>query len=82
MMTEDGRPHRAVRLDIKIEADTRQAMINTLDDIGRLIATEQITDGVSGGYDSGYIYKYTENDRPTHAEYADQLKEYLSKVKL
>ena len=78
-MENDGKPHRAVILTVTIEADTRQAMVNALDGIGQQIAREELTTGVSGGYDSGYIYSYTEKGSPSHDEYADQLSEYLTK---
>jgi hypothetical protein len=72
-------PHRAVRLVIAIEADTRQAMVDTLDSIGQQIAFQQLTSGVSGGYNSRYTYEYKESELPTHDEYVKLLNEYLEK---
>lgn len=73
----DDKPHRAVILTVTIEADTRQAMIDALDGIGQQIARGELTTGVSGGYNNGYIYSYVENDGPSHDEYWDQLSIYL-----
>jgi hypothetical protein len=74
----DDTPHRAVRLDLSLEADNRAALIAALENIERLIAAGEMTRGCSGGYDSGYTYTYLERDRPTHDEYAAQLKDWLA----
>jgi len=72
-------PHRAVTLEVKIEADSRQSMIDALDSIGQQIARGELTTGVTGGYDSGWVYSYKESASPTHDEYSDMLSEYLKK---
>jgi hypothetical protein len=74
----DDTPHRAVRLDLSLEADTRAALITALENIGRLIAAGEMTSGCSAGYDSGYTYTHIERGRPTHDEYAAQLKDWLA----
>lgn len=71
-------PHRAVRIKLDLEADSREAIISALANIERRVAMHDLTEGCSGGYDSGYTYTYTEAERPTHDEYAQALKDWLA----
>lgn len=74
-------PHRAVRLKLDLEADDRMSMIQALENIGRRIAMQELTNGCSGGPDSGYIYTYTESEHPTAKEYREQLTDWLASTK-
>lgn len=79
-MTEPIKPpHRACRLVLDLGADTRNDMVSALENIARQLDRGEMTTGVSGGYDSGYSYTYTEAEHPTHAEYIEQLNVYLGK---
>jgi hypothetical protein len=72
-------PQRAVRLTLKMEADTREALASALFNMAARIDRGEMTAGVSGGYDSGYIYELIERDRPTHDEYFAALNAYLDR---
>jgi hypothetical protein len=74
-------PHRAVRLVLDLEADTREDLLSALRQIGIEIAMGQLTKGVSGGYSSGYSYEYTESASPTHDQYFEALNLYLKQNK-
>jgi hypothetical protein len=76
-MSEIEKPVRAVTLELKIEADTRQDMIYTLQIIATDIAMGKMTKGCSGSYSSGYTYEYKESDSPTHDEWFEHLTKYL-----
>jgi len=74
-------PTRAVRLTLKLEADTRHCLASALYHMASEIERGRMTTGVSGGCDSGYIYELTESDHPTHDEYFEQLRVYLDRLK-
>ena len=74
-------PERAVRLTMKLTADDRQALANALYNIACQVERGEMTTGVSGGCDSGFIYELIENDHPTHDEYFIQLRAYLDAKK-
>ncbi len=70
-------PTRAMRLTLKIEADTRNDLVSALMNFATQIDREEITTGVSGGYDSGCIYELLANPTQTHEAYFQQLHAYL-----
>jgi hypothetical protein len=74
-------PKRACRFVLDLEADTRQDLAGALFNISSRIERGEMTHGVSGGYSSGYIYELTENDTPTHDEWAERLRTYLDEKK-
>jgi hypothetical protein len=76
---DDRPPQRACVLRLNLQADTREAVIDALNNIGIRIACEQMTTGVSGGYDSGYDYEYTESAEPSHDEYVKKLNAWLER---
>lgn len=71
-------PERACRLQLDIQADTRDEMVRALESIATAIDRGEMSTGCSGGVHSGWTYAYVESDSPTHAEYLEQLKAYLS----
>lgn len=70
-------PKRACRFVLDLEADTRDDLATALFNIASQLERSELTQGVSGGYSSGYIYELSENDRPSHTEWAQQLRAYL-----
>ena len=70
-------PTRAICLTMKIEADTRDDLVSALMNFATQIDREEITTGVSGGYDSGYIYELLVDPTQTHEAYFQQLHAYL-----
>lgn len=74
-------PKRACRFVLDLQADTRQDLADALYNMASQIECGEMTQGVSGGYSSGHIYELSENDRPTHTEWAQQLRDYLDSLK-
>lgn len=72
-------PERKVVFLLKVGADDRQSLANALWSIADQIERREINGptGVSGGYDSGYIYEFREGDGPSHDEYFEQLNAHL-----
>lgn len=80
-MSSTEAPRRAVRLTLKLEADDRGSLAHALFELSNRADRGELTNGVSGGSDSGYIYEYSESDTPTHNEYFEQLRKYLEALK-
>ncbi len=74
-MTET--PRRACRFVLDLEADTRDDLATALFNLASRMERGELTQGVSGGYSSGYVYELSESDRPTHTEWAQNLRTYL-----
>lgn len=71
-------PERACRLQLDIQADTRDEMVRALEGIATAIDRREMSTGCSGGVHSGWTYAYVENDGPSHEEYQQQLKAYVA----
>lgn len=71
-------PVRACRLQLDIQADTRDEMVRALEGIATAIDRREMSTGCSGGVHSGWTYEYAENDGPSHEEYQLQLKAYVA----
>ena len=67
-------PRRAVTLLLDLQADSKDALLNALENIITHIDRGELTKGCSGGYDAGYTYEYAEAAGPSHDEYVEQLK--------
>ena len=74
-------PRRAYILELKLQADDKRAIHSALKHIDFLIASNQLTQGVSGGYDSGYSYKLDVDESITHDNYIEKLEKYLAEKK-
>jgi hypothetical protein len=74
-------PKRACRFVLDLLAYTRDDRASALFNRASQIERGELTQGVSGGYSSGYIYELTESDRPTHDEWAQNLRAYLDQRK-
>jgi hypothetical protein len=74
-------PKRACQFVLDLQADTRQELADSLYNIASRIERGEMTRGVSGGYSSGYVYELTENEGPTHDEWAANLRAYLDAKK-
>ena len=72
-------PKRACRFELDLQADTRDELASALFNLATRIERGELSTGVSGGYSSGCVYSLTESDRPTHAEYVEQLNAYLKR---
>lgn len=71
-------PERACRLQLDIQADTRDEMVQAIEYIATAIDRGEMSTGCSGGVHSGWTYEYVERAGPTHEEYHQQLKAYLA----
>ncbi len=74
-----NQPRRAFVLTLTIGADTREALSNALHNLSYQVAAEKLTEGVSGGVDSGYTYKLDVDESITHERYVQELTDYLDK---
>lgn len=68
---------RAFVLTLTVGADTRRALAGALYNLAYRVEAEEITEGVSGGYDSGYTYKLDVDESITHDSYFEELNAYL-----
>lgn len=75
--TELASPHRAVRLKLEIEADSREDLRHALWHFDRTFDERQPPGGMSGGYSWGWIYTLAEDSGPSHDEYAAQLERWF-----
>lgn len=71
-------PERACRLQLDIQADTRDEMVQAIEYIATAIDRGEMSTGCSGGVHSGWTYEYVERAGPTYEEYHEQLKAYLA----
>ena len=70
-------PKRAVRLTLKLDADTKNDLARELENIASMIDRDELTVGVSGGFSSGYIYELLHDPEQTHDKYFMELRDYL-----
>jgi hypothetical protein len=70
-------PHRAVRLTVLLEADSKEDMLRAIDSIGQAISRDELTTGTWGAPSHGAIYEYVRGDSPTHDEYFEQTRRWL-----
>jgi len=70
-------PVRAVRLTLRIEADTRNDLVSALMNFATQVDREEVTTGVSGGSNSGWVYELLVDPTQTHEAYFQQLDAYL-----
>lgn len=70
-------PHRAVRLSIAMEADTRADMASALIDLACRIERDEVSNGVWGSPSDGAIYELLTDPSMTHDAYHAALVEYL-----
>lgn len=76
-----GKPERAHKLIMVVEADSARALASFLFNMSNQIDRGEITTGVSGGYDSGAIYSYKVNPDQTHDAYFQELETYLASLR-
>ena len=74
-------PMRAVRLTLKLDADDMPELSHTLRAIADHAERGELTDGVSGGPCSGYIYELLQDPTMTHDAYHAALRAYLDVLK-
>lgn len=74
-------PQRAYRLTLKLEADTLSELASALMNLSLRADRGELTRGVCGGPDSGYIYELLINPAQTHETYFNQVREYLARKK-
>lgn len=71
-------PIRAFRLTLRLDADTKDELVHALEAIALRIEREELTVGLSGGVSSGYTYELLADPSKTHAQYFDELRQYLA----
>ena len=73
-----GELRRRHKLVLTLETDTEEEMFARLGDIPRRIRAGEFTTGVSGGYSSNAIYRYTVDEDVTHDSYFEALEAHLT----
>ena len=76
-MSEQQPPRRAYVFEIKIGADSRDDLIGVFRQLEYELYTSQLTEGVSGGYSSGYTYKLDVDESITHDTFVTNLNAWL-----
>lgn len=71
-------PHRAVRLTLKMDADSPEELATALTNFAMQIERREVSRGVSGGPSSGAIYELLHDPAQTHEAYFEQVREYLA----
>ena len=74
-------PHRAHRLTVLLEADSKEDLMRGLDSFGQALARDELTKGTWGSPSHGAIYEYLHGDSPTHDEYFEQTRAYLETLR-
>jgi hypothetical protein len=74
----DTAPHRAFRLTLRLDADSRDELASALHNFAEQVAREQVTTGLSGGPCSGSIHELLHDPAQTHELYFEQVREYLA----
>ena len=74
-------PVRAVRLTLLLDADSLLELSHALYAIADRAARDELTTGVCGGPDSGYIYEVLQDPTMTHDAYHAALRAYLDQRK-
>jgi hypothetical protein len=78
----DNKPERARVLTLELQADTDAELADALRNVASLIDRGRLTNGVSGGYSSGYIYDLRDGNCPDHDAFAQRLRRYLDRMAL
>ena len=73
-------PMRAFRLTLKLEADDRREMAFALRNMADQVERGELTVGVSGSPSSGAIYELLSDPTQTHAQYFQQVRQYLQEL--
>lgn len=78
---EPDAPIRSYRLTLQLDADTLSDLASAMMNLSLRADRGELTRGVSGGPDSGYIYELLHDQAQTHETYFSQLREYLARKK-
>jgi hypothetical protein len=71
-------PKRAVQFTLDLQADDINSLCSALFNLSNQIAARDMSRTcTSGGYDSGYTFRLSVSDGPTHDEYIQQLNAWL-----
>ncbi len=73
-------PRRAFRLTLELQADTREALVQALQNMAFRVETDDVkrgTSGVSVSGSSSAIYELSSATDQTHESYFAHLREYL-----
>jgi hypothetical protein len=75
-------PKRAVQFTLDLQADDIDSLCSALFNLSSQIAARDMSRTcTSGGYDSGYTYRLSVSETPTHDEYVRQLNEWCESRK-
>ena len=71
-------PSRAFRMTLVIDADSRDELAWALRRLSDAVDRDEISTGVSGGPDSGWIYELLHDPSMTHEVYFEAVRTYLA----
>ena len=78
----NGAPRRRLVCVLEIGADSRDDLVQTLEDIARRIAMDDLSPrGFSAGYNSSYNYKLREDENVTHESWKAAMNELVQRNK-
>lgn len=81
LVTEEKKPKRRIALTLSLEADSRAAAIDAIDQIVRELRMGYLqSEACSGGYSSGYTLKIIEDETVTHDSYFAKLNAYIEQM--
>lgn len=72
-------PRRRLLLELELQADSVVDLVVALENFAIQVDRGELTDGCSGGYSTGSIYKLDEDKTITHESFVKALDEYLAK---
>ena len=76
----DTAPHRAYRLTLILEADTREGLAGELVHFAERVLRDEVSTGVSGGVTTGSIYELVIDPSMTHGRYFAEVQARLRAI--
>ena len=74
-------PHRAFRLTLRLDADSRSELVDALMSLATSVDRSEITIGATGGPSSGCMYELLHDPAQTHENYFREVRAYLARPK-
>lgn len=75
--SSSGAPRRRFRLKLELEADSMDALVRSLENIGLYAERGELTKGFSAGFDSSYDYELTDDPSITPEVWREALASYI-----
>lgn len=79
-MSDKTKPRRAFVLKLEMQADTRDDLVQDLEQFAHQIDREEISVGVSGSPSGGSIYSLSVDESITHEQYVNAINAYIASL--